>query len=140
MSTLRSKQTQLFYDLKALQTQFQVLEPRVLLPNFIVQPYLIWRIKSSQNDDPKLEAIMDKVGKGVNSDFVFMDDDTLKFKDRLCIPHVGGLRRELLEEFQNSRFTVHPEGMKMYSDMKQLYWWPGFKRDIAEFIAQCLVC
>ena len=24
--------------------------------------------------------------------------------------------------------------------MKQLYWWPRLKRDIAEFIAQCLVC
>ena len=140
MLTLRSKQTQLFYDLKALQAQFQVLEPRVLLPNFTVQPDLIWRIKSSQNDEPELVAIMDKVRKGVNPDFVYLDDDTLKFKDRLCIPHVGGLRRELLEEFHNFRFTVNLEGMKMYSYMKQLYWWPGLKRDIAEFIAQCLVC
>ena len=24
--------------------------------------------------------------------------------------------------------------------MKQLYWWPRFKRNIVEFIAQCLVC
>ena len=140
VSTLRSKQTQLFYYLKALEAQFQVLEPRVLLANFTVQPYLIWRIKSSQKDDPELVAIMDKVRKGVNSDFVLMDDDTLKFKERLCIPHVGGLRRELLEEFHNSKFTVHLRGTKMYSDMKQLYWWPGFKHDIAEFIAQCLVC
>ena len=77
---------------------------------------------------------------GVNSNFVLMDDDSLKLKDKLCIPHVGGLRRELLEEFHNSRFTVHLGGTKMYSDMKQLYWWPGFKRDIAEFIAQRLVC
>ena len=77
--------------------------------------------------------------KGFNSDFVLMDDDSLKLKDRLCIPHVGGLRRELLEEFHNSIFTVHPGGTKMYSDMKQLYWWSGFKRDIAEFIAQRLV-
>ena len=68
-----------------------------------------------------------------------MDDDTLKFKDRLFIPHVGILWSELLEEFHNSRFTVHPRGMKMYSDIKQLYWWPRFKRDIVEFIAQCLV-
>ena len=140
MSTLRSKQTQLFYDLKALQAQFQVLEPRVLLPNFTVQLDLIWRIKSSQNDEPELVAIMDKVRKGVNPDFVYLDDDTLKFKDRLCIPHVGGLTRELLEEFHNSRFIVHHGGIKMYSDMKHLYWWPGFKRDIAKFIAQCLVC
>ena len=93
VSTLRSKKTRLFYDLKALQAQFQVLEPRILLANFTVQPNLIWRIKSSQKDDPELVAIMDKVKKVVNSDFVLMDDDTLKFKDRLCIPHVGGLRR-----------------------------------------------
>ena len=112
-----------------------------MLANFTVQPDIIWRIKSSQKDDLELVAIMDKVrrgggggGGGVNSDFLLMDD-TLKFKDRLCIPHVGGLRRELLEEFHNSIFTIHPVGKKMYSDMKQLYWWSGFKRDIAEFIA-----
>ena len=62
------------------------MEPRVLLVNFTVQPDLIWRIKSSQKDDPELVAIMDKVRKGVNSDFVLMDEDTLKFKARLCIP------------------------------------------------------
>ena len=139
MSTLRSKQTQSCYDLKALQAQFQVLEPRALLANFTVQPDLIWRIKTSQNDDLELVAIMDQVRKGVNSDFVLMDNDTLKFKDRLCIPHVGGLRRELLEEFHNSRFTVYHGGTKIYSDIKQLYWWLRFKRDIAKFIAQCFV-
>ena len=74
------------------------------------------------------------------SDFVLMDDDTLKFKNRLCIPHVRRLRRKLLKKFHNSGFTIYPEGTKMYSDMKQLYWWPGLKCDIAEYITQCLVC
>ena len=139
MSTLRSKHAQLFFDLNALQAQFQVSRPRVLLTNFNVQPDLIGKIKSSQKDDPELTTIMDKVRKGDKSDFVLMDDDTLKFKNKLCIPHVGGLRRELLEDFHNSRFTVHHREMKMYRDMKQLYWWPRLKRDIAEFIAQFLV-
>ena len=40
---------------------------------------------------------MDKMRKGVNSDFMLMDDGTLKFKVRLCIPYIRGLRRELLE-------------------------------------------
>ena len=83
---------------------------------------------------------MDKVRKGDKSDFVLMDDNTLKFKNRLCIPHVGGLRTELLKYFHNSRFTVHPGEMEMYSDMKQLYWWLGLKRDIVKFTTQCLVC
>ena len=106
-----------------------------------MQPDLIWKIKSSQKDDPELVAIMDKVRKGNKSDFVLMDDDTLKFKNRLCIPHVRGLRRKLLKDFHNSRFIIHPRGTKMYSDMKQfMYWWPRLKCDIVEFIAQCLVC
>ena len=65
---------------------------------------------------------MDKVRRGDKYDFVLMDDDTLKFKNRLCIPHIGGLRRELLKYFHNSRFTVHPRETEMCSDMKQLYW------------------
>ena len=68
---------------------------------------LIRKIKSSQNDDPELVAIMDKVRKGDKSDFLLIDDDTLKFKNKLCIPHVGGLRREFLKYFHNSRVTVH---------------------------------
>ena len=118
VSTLRSKHAQLFSDLKALQAQFQVYGPRVLLTNFNVQPDLIGKIKSSQNDDPELVAVMDKGRKGDKYDFVLMDDDILKFKNRLCIPHVKGLRRELLKDFHDSRFTVHPREMKMYSDMK----------------------
>ena len=83
---------------------------------------------------------MDKVRKGEKSYFILMVNDTLKFKNRFCIPYIGGLREELLKGFNNSRFIMHLGGIKIYNDMKQLYWWHGLKRDIAEFIAQCLVC
>lgn len=42
-------------------------------------------------------TIMDNVRMGLKSDFVLIDEDTLKFKNRLRIPYVGGLRRELLK-------------------------------------------
>ena len=75
-----------------------------------MQPDIIGKIKSSQKDDPELVAVVDKVRKGDKFEFVFMDNDTLKFKNRMCIPHVEGLIRELLKDFHNSRFTVHLGG------------------------------
>ncbi|WRX18083.1 Integrase zinc-binding domain - like 10 [Theobroma cacao] len=28
----------------------------------------------------------------------------------------------------------------MYRTIKENYWWPGIKRDVAKFIAKCIVC
>lgn len=28
----------------------------------------------------------------------------------------------------------------MYQDLKQFFWWPGMKKDIAEYIEKCLTC
>ncbi|RVW67492.1 Transposon Ty3-I Gag-Pol polyprotein [Vitis vinifera] len=73
-------------------------------------------------------------------DFVLSDDEILRFGTRLCVPNDEDLRRELLEEAHCSKFAIHPGGTKMYKDLRQNYWWSGMKRDIAQFVAQCLVC
>nr|GEV01908.1 putative reverse transcriptase domain-containing protein [Tanacetum cinerariifolium] len=36
-----------------------------------------------------------------------------------------------MDEAYTSRYSVHPGADKMYYDLKDLYWWPGMKRDIA---------
>ena len=84
--------------------RFAIFQKNCIFPEF----YIIGKIKSSKKDVLELVSIMDKVRKGDKFNFVFMDDDTLKFNNRLCIPHVEGLRRELLKDFHNFRFKVHP--------------------------------
>ncbi|GJR46974.1 putative reverse transcriptase domain-containing protein [Tanacetum coccineum] len=37
-----------------------------------------------------------------------------------------------MDEAHTSRYSVHPGVDKMYYDLRDLYWWPGMKRDIAE--------
>ncbi|GJT19505.1 putative reverse transcriptase domain-containing protein [Tanacetum coccineum] len=37
-------------------------------------------------------------------------------------------------------YSVHPGADKMYYDLRELYWWPGMKRDIAEYVSKCLTC
>nr|GEX83809.1 putative reverse transcriptase domain-containing protein [Tanacetum cinerariifolium] len=35
---------------------------------------------------------------------------------------------------------LHPGADKMYYELRDLYWWPGMKRDIAEYVSKCLTC
>nr|GFA23982.1 hypothetical protein [Tanacetum cinerariifolium] len=42
------------------------------------------------------------------------------------------------EKSHTSRYSIHPGVDKMYYDLRDLYWWPGMKRDIAEYVSRCL--
>ena len=53
---------------------------------------------------------------------------------------IPNLRESILIEAHESKFSVHPEGTKMYQDLKRQYWWEGMKRDVASFVAKCIVC
>src|SRR3954464_14132564 len=39
-----------------------------------------------------------------------------------------------------SRFAMHLEGNKMYRDLHRQYRWPGMKKDVIKYVAQCLTC
>ena len=64
----------------------------------------------------------------------------LKYQGRLCVLDVDGLRDRILEEAHGSRYSIHPGSTKMYHYLREIYWWEGLKKDIAEFVAQCLKC
>ena len=59
---------------------------------------------------------------------------------RLCVPDVGDVRREIMEEAHSSAYAMHPGSTKMYHTLKEHYWWKGMKRDIVEFVSRCLTC
>ncbi|XP_040940134.1 uncharacterized protein [Gossypium hirsutum] len=45
-------------------------------------------------------------------------------QNRLCIPTTSEIKKLILQEAHNGQFTLHPEGTKMYRDLRELYWWP----------------
>ena len=64
----------------------------------------------------------------------------IRFEGRLCVPKIDELRNEVLHEAHHSKYTIHPGVTKMYQDMKRMYWWPGMKKDVANFVGKCLTC
>ncbi|GKF18284.1 putative reverse transcriptase domain-containing protein [Tanacetum coccineum] len=67
-------------------------------------------------------------------------DETLCLKNRSWLPCYGDLRTLIMHESYKSKYSVHPGSDKMYQDMKQLYWWPNMKSDIATYVSKCLTC
>ena len=61
-------------------------------------------------------------------------------RNRLCVPDVDSLHREILDEAHNAPYAMHPGTTKMYKTLREHYWWPKMKADVAEFVARCLTC
>ena len=68
-----------------------------------------------------------------------MPDGVLMMGNRLCVPDVDGLRREILDEAHNAAYAMHPGTTKMYNTLRQHYWWAGLKKNVADFVARCLM-
>ncbi|GJW14297.1 putative reverse transcriptase domain-containing protein [Tanacetum coccineum] len=51
-----------------------------------------------------------------------------------------GVRTVIMDEAHKSRYSIHPGADKMYYDLRDMYWWPGMKRDIATYVSKCLTC
>ena len=110
-----------------------------MLATLQVRPVLRQRIQEVQGTDQQLANIMGQIQQGIDTPFS-MQDGTLMLNGRLCLPDVNNLRREILDEAHNAPYAMHQGTTKMYKTLRQHYWWPRMKKDVAEFVSRCLTC
>ncbi|XP_040934158.1 uncharacterized protein [Gossypium hirsutum] len=73
-------------------------------------------------------------------DFGLNNDGILCFRDKICVPNDRDLMLLILREAHSSPYAMHPCENKMYKDLRELYWWPGLKRDVTDFVTRYLTC
>ncbi|GJV99687.1 putative nucleotidyltransferase, ribonuclease H [Tanacetum coccineum] len=77
---------------------------------------------------------------GLDQQMERREDGSLYFLDRIWVPLVGGVRTIIMDETHKTMYSVHPGADKMYHDLRDMYWCPGMKRDIAIYVSKCLTC
>jgi len=84
---------------------------------------------------------VDRARRGEANGFYLTEGGMLKTSSgRAVVPSNAELRRDILDEAHQTRYTVHPGNNKMYQDLEKRFLWRGMKKDIAEYVAQCHSC
>ncbi|GJU81491.1 reverse transcriptase domain-containing protein [Tanacetum coccineum] len=121
----------------ALSRKEKVNPKRVRAMNMTLQSSIKDRILTAQKE------VVDKsagLQKGLDEMIEQRSDGTLYYLDRIWVPLKGEVRTLIMDEAHKSKYSVHPGADKMYYDLRDRYWWPGMKKDIAEYVSKCLTC
>ncbi|XP_027342684.1 uncharacterized protein LOC113855296 [Abrus precatorius] len=60
--------------------------------------------------------------------------DSFLCQGRVYVPRDAKLKRVSLEEGHKGSLNIHPDVTRMHQDLKQMFWWPGIKREIAKTV------
>ncbi|XP_016676518.1 uncharacterized protein [Gossypium hirsutum] len=125
-------------DLRAMFVRLSLFNDRSLLVELQVKPTWIDQIRNKQMGDKSLELRCCQVESGITLDLRINKDRVLCSRGRICVPNDEDLRQLILREAYSSPYVMHPSGNKMYRDLRDVYWWPGLKREVTDFMARCL--
>ncbi|CAN6700110.1 unnamed protein product [Malus baccata var. baccata] len=121
-------------NLKSTRTTFRVDYQGALLANFQIRPVLLVRVLEAQMNDLKSQELKQMVLNGNKGDIrIRIPDGMLMQGDQIYVPKVEELKKEILDEAYISAYAMHPMSTKMYHIIQPFYYWPGMKREIAEY-------
>jgi len=125
---LLNTQHHVLKDLHRMGIEFVKPGEKALLAQISMQAPLLRRIWEGQKQDEETRRMIGETRAGLLPEFNINQDDILRYGSRVCVPSNEGLKKEILEEAHNSKFSIHPRSTKMYHDLCSWFWWKGMKK------------
>nr|GEU70315.1 putative reverse transcriptase domain-containing protein [Tanacetum cinerariifolium] len=124
----------------ALSRKERVKPRRVRAMAMSIQSGVKGMILAAQSEVFKQENVLGERLYGLDQQIKRKEDENLYFMDRIWVTLVGGARTIIIDEAYTTKYSIHLGADKMYHDLRDMYWWPGMKRDIATYVSKCLTC
>ncbi|GJZ24169.1 putative reverse transcriptase domain-containing protein [Tanacetum coccineum] len=123
----------------ALSRKERVKPRRVQAMAVTIQSGVKGLILAAQGEAFKDENVIAKGLNGIDQ-MEKREDGSLHYMDRIWVSLVGGVRTKIMDEAHKVRYFVHLGADKMYYDLRDMYWWPGMKKEITIYVSKCLTC
>ena len=111
----------LLIELRSLGVQLQVAYTGTLLASFYVCPLLVDQIKEGLKQVSEMIKLRAEIEGGRKPEFQIRDDGVIIRGSRMCVPEIGELKREIMEEAHSSAYSMHPGSTKMYNTLREHY-------------------
>ncbi|KAK4395968.1 Retrovirus-related Pol polyprotein from transposon.6 [Sesamum angolense] len=108
LASLGSHNLTLLLKMRSVNTKLEVDQMAGLLAALQLKLDFVDQIKEVQTQDPFLLWILERMKQGKKSNFLIRVDGVIVNGERICVPDVEGLRREILQEAHNAPYGLHP--------------------------------
>ncbi|GKC84894.1 putative reverse transcriptase domain-containing protein [Tanacetum coccineum] len=118
----------------ALSMKERVNPRRVRAMSMTIQSSVKDKILVAQGEASKVENAPAEMLRGLDQQMENKEDGGMYFMDRIWVPLVGDVRKMIMDEAHTMKYSIHAGADKMYHDLRDMYWWPSMKRDVATYV------
>ncbi|GJW68470.1 reverse transcriptase domain-containing protein [Tanacetum coccineum] len=123
-----------------LSRKERVKSRRVREMSMTIQSGVKDKILVAQGEASKEENAPAEMLRSPDQQMEKKEDGCLYFMDRIWVPFDSDVRTVIMDEAHATGYSIHLGADKMYHDLRDMYWWPGMKKDIAIHVSKCLTC
>lgn len=105
------------------------------------KPLWLQEVLNSYATDVEAQALLTKLSvHNPDEQGYSLQQGLIKHKDKVWIGHNSALQTKLISALHSSAIGGHSGISATYHRIKQLFGWKGMKKDVENFVRQCLVC